>query len=170
MNEEQFKAAIEELESANPSFRTSAAITRVRRMTYYRGLKDYPDAVLTKVLEQAANDFPEFPSLHDLREMCDELVQKSEEQPYGSNFELAVHTCTPIPRTDALDQLRAFFPHEAAHIGCDCLGTCPMCGSLIDVTNPWTEYLMSIYTDQVQGWNPRHKGFMLCATCAAARK
>ncbi len=69
--------------------------------------------------------------------------------------------------------LTAINPYEALHVRCDFVPrpVCPVCGTYQEPRpNPCIAHLIEIYEGSTQGWNPLHKGFLLCDLCAKRYK
>jgi hypothetical protein len=74
-----------------------------------------------------------------------------------------------LPRSGSLRMLENINRYEACHIFCP--GTfrlrCPNCGcDAGSYRNPFFELLMTLDLAGTRGWNPEHKGHMLCDPCA----
>lgn len=93
------------------------------------------------------------------------------EQPV--KFQPFSHECCPegtkIRDTGAYRLLKAVNPYEGAHIACpgERFSTrCPNCGSIQQpYLNPFIASLMDRFPQETKGWNPWHKGHVLCADC-----
>jgi hypothetical protein len=90
---------------------------------------------------------------------------------YPPRFKPFEHECRQVTVLDsvALKLLSHVAPYEAQHIAC--LGgnltlRCPNCGGEVEpFLNPFISSLIDGFPHETVGWNPWHKGFVLCRSC-----
>jgi len=175
MTWKEFVPELNKLLAKFPNFKPESKADLAR--AYFEDLARFSLPVLRAatrdVLEASEKRFPSAPELRlacESRELA--MLQKQQLRP---KFEPLDHGCNlgaqiKVTFEGARKLLARFDAYEAVHV--ECAGTphpvCPRCGTCQPpFRNPVIDKLMEMpeYKNQTAGWNPYHKGLLLCAKC-----
>ncbi|MDD5220600.1 MAG: hypothetical protein PHV11_08545 [Candidatus Bipolaricaulis sp.] len=126
---------------------------------------------------ERASDFPTAAELFDLCRVYMQTCKSNEEARYQfSRFHPTKHQCHPQikgHKSGKANSTRLMLfkanPYEGFHVLCQGqpAPVCPMCGAVQEPwVNPFIKMLMEMHPKETKGWNPYHKGLLLCYSCS----
>jgi hypothetical protein len=175
MTNEQFRGQFRELRGNYPGF----AIPDLQMVMaiYFASLKTFDLATFKTACHRAVAASPNyFAPLGLLKNLCESVATaREEEDKYPrAKFWPHDHGCglenKRLSFGTARGMLFVAYPYEGIHVLCRTtkLPRCPHCGvDVSEYVNPFIESLMRIYPEETRGWNPLHKGNLLCVNCEA---
>jgi hypothetical protein len=183
MTKPEFQSEMKLIAACFPKFKPESW-TQVYR-AYYESLAGFPISALQGARQiivhdpnrggwgtavALASDFPTAPELFDLcRVWMQRQVHPTELRP---NFPPGKHVCHPKAVDGKYGKanstrllLHKVNRYEGLH--CKCLSeatpVCPVCGKVQEKwVNPFISKLMELFPKDTLGWNPLHKGWLLC--------
>lgn len=175
MTETEFKSEIQSLLAAFPLFRPEERKTFLA--TWWQELRGFDVQALQgarKAFTEGIHEF--FPTLGLVIDQCrresERLCAGREKRNPTLRFKPEPHGCSLescVVRTVKVSGARKilwdFSPYEAAHVLCPGKPrpTCPACGlAQAPTVNEFVRELMKVFPEETKGWNPQHKGLLLC--------
>ena len=143
----------------------------VRWRVAFRKLEKYTDSEFKSAIDTLLETNRFLPALLEIVEACEEAREASApiKVPERRDYPREDHKCAKRkdPPSDALRQLAAIAPYEAAHVFCKgkIRATCPACGAR-HLDTAILEGIAKLFpAEQVKGWNHYFKGWTLCPDC-----
>jgi hypothetical protein len=150
-----------------------------RQRAYWSALRDFEARDWEAVVDDACDQYEEFPLIADLKGM---FRQRKGRNQYKGAPVVRIRPCdhgcgitedTPVPVTGPRAQLAKWGPqthYEAIHVLCQgdqMRARCPVCGRTAKepITCDVIQWYMQQFPLETKGWNPLAKGLWVCSTC-----
>jgi hypothetical protein len=149
----------------------------LRRVAMQRAVGDFPLEILQEACGRYCRqteeaEWKQFPLPGELRRLCLDVIEeaksvKARRELLISKFKPQEHECANNHEKSEARSRLVLLPYEVEHVFCQgkIKSTCPRCGALTYVVDPMIAQTMKEFPEQTKGWNPAHKGLLLCKKC-----
>lgn len=173
MNSTEWKQMFRHLRSQYPGF--SMPEPAYVEKVYFEELRQFSEKVVVKSIADLKRTSPQFfPPLGVLRNACESAAEAFAAEGKYPNVKFWPHdhgcNCEKV-RTEISGPRKLLYniaPYEAVHVLCrsNQPPRCPWCGlNVAPFINPFIQLLIETHPEDTKGWNPAHKGNVLCGSC-----